>query len=94
MRNRTIKTLPVLVGRNAEQTELSHALRSDRPEDEFTIDKKYDRQLRNKRDTFRRVTGTRKALFLTLVTTNGVRANHLKLELVQNELTAEALFDA
>jgi len=63
-------------------------------EDEFTIDKKYDRQLRNKRDTFRRVTGTRKTIFLTLVTTHGVRANHLKLDLVQNEVTAEVLFDA
>ena len=63
-------------------------------EGEFIIDKKYDRQLRNKRDTFRMVTGTRKTIFLTLVTTNGVRANRLKLELVQNEVTAEVLFDA
>jgi hypothetical protein len=61
---------------------------------EFIIEKKYGCQLRNKQETFRRVTGTRKALFLTLVTTHGVKANHLKSELVQNEVTADALFES
>ncbi len=62
-------------------------------EGEFVIEKKYGWQLRNKQETFRRVTGTRKALFLTLVTTHGVKANQLRSELVQNEVTADALFE-
>lgn len=62
-------------------------------EGEFVIDKKYAGELRNKQDTFRRVTRTRKATFLTLVTTHGVKANSMKSELVQNEMTADELFD-
>jgi hypothetical protein len=62
-------------------------------EDEFTIDKKYARELSAKRDAFRRATGTRKSLFLTLVTTHGVKANDLKAQLVQNDVAADALFD-
>lgn len=60
---------------------------------EFVIDGKYARELRQKRATFREATGTRKTLFLTFVTTYGVKANELKTELVQNEVTADALFD-
>lgn len=43
---------------------------------------------------FRRVTGTRKALFLTMVTTYGVKRNDYQVELVQNSVTADALFAA
>ncbi len=39
----------------------------------FTIDKSYAEELRQKHDTFRRITGTRKNLFLTMVTTFGLR---------------------
>ncbi len=42
---------------------------------ELAIDKALARELERKRDVFRRVTGTRKALFVTLVTTQGVRNN-------------------
>jgi hypothetical protein len=63
-------------------------------EDDFVIDKKYAGELRNKVQTFRRVTRTRKALFLTLVTTYGVKANDYQAELVQNSITADVLFDA
>ena len=63
-------------------------------EDEFVIDKKYAGELRNKIQTFRRVTGTRKALFLTMVTTYGVKRNDYQVELVQNSVTADALFVA
>lgn len=42
---------------------------------EFVVDKAYARELERKREVFRRTTGTRKALFLTLVTTVGVRNN-------------------
>jgi uncharacterized protein len=61
-------------------------------EGEFVIDKAYADELRNKRDTFRRVTGTRKALLLTMVTTHGVRDNAYARELVDKQLTADALF--
>jgi hypothetical protein len=63
-------------------------------EDEFIIDKKYAGELRNKIQTFRRVTGTRKALFLTMVTAYGVKRNDYQVELVQNSVTADALFVA
>jgi hypothetical protein len=57
------------------------------------IDKRYAGELRNKQDTFRRVTGTRKTLFLTLVTTQGVRAGVNATGLIHNEVVADALFD-
>jgi hypothetical protein len=60
---------------------------------EFIIDKKYAGELRNKRDTFRSVTGTRKTLFLTLITAHGVKSGIWKTDLVQNELVAGALFE-
>ena len=55
---------------------------------------KYAGELRNKVQTFRRVTRIRKALFLTLVTTYGVKANDYQAELVQNSIAADVLFDA
>ena len=59
---------------------------------EFVIDKRYAERLRERKETFRRVTGTRKTLFLTLVTTFGVKENPHALELVQSELTLDDLF--
>lgn len=59
----------------------------------FVIDKRYAGELRNKRDVFRRVTATRKALFLTMVTSRGLEANELSSELIQNAVTADALFE-
>lgn len=59
---------------------------------EFVIDKRYAEELRYKRDAFRRVTGTRKSLFLTMVTTHGVRSNPYSKELVDKSLTMDALF--
>ena len=44
--------------------------------------------------TFRRVTGTKKATFLTMVTNRGAKANELSAELVQNSVEVEALFAA
>lgn len=58
----------------------------------FTIDKAYARELRHKRDVFREVTKTRKALFLTMVTTYGVAKNEYAHELIANSLTMDALF--
>lgn len=61
---------------------------------EFTIDKSYARHLRERRETFRAVTKTKKSLFNTFITTHGVRENAYSSELVQSELTIDALFSA
>jgi hypothetical protein len=61
-------------------------------DDEFVIDKEYAQQLQRRLDVFRRVTQTRKSLFLTLVTTFGVRKNSYATELVACEITMDDLF--
>lgn len=61
-------------------------------EAEFVIDKAYARELRHKRDAFREETGSKKSLFLTLVTSHGVRDNEYARELVAKSLTLDALF--
>ncbi len=61
-------------------------------ESEFTIDKKYAEDLRRKLQVFRQVTGTRKNVFLAMVTTFGVTNNAYAKELVANSLTLEDLF--
>ena len=61
-------------------------------ESEFTIDKQYAGDLRRKLQVFRQVTGTRKNVFLTMVTTFGVTNNAYAKELVANSLTLEDLF--
>ena len=61
-------------------------------EAEFVIDKAYARELAHKRDTFREITGTRKALFTTLVTTYGVRANEHATNLGVQTVKMDALF--
>jgi hypothetical protein len=58
----------------------------------FTIDKRYAALLREKKDIFRRVTGTRKNVFITMVTIFGVTDNAYARELVASSLTADALF--
>lgn len=58
----------------------------------FTIDKRYAEELRRKREVFRRVTGSRKTLFTTLVTTYGVTAGKYAQEVVDASLTMESLF--
>lgn len=61
-------------------------------EAEFTVDKAYARELQHKRDVFRAATGTSKALFVTLVTTYGVRDNEHARGLVARSITMDALF--
>ncbi len=58
----------------------------------FTINKKYAEELRNKVGQFKEQTGTRKALFLTMVTTYGLKRNEQAASLVQNDLTMDVLF--
>ena len=60
----------------------------------FEINKKYAEVIRNKIGTFKAETGTRKSVFLTFVTTFGLKKNSHAAGLVQNEVTMEALFAA
>jgi uncharacterized protein len=62
-------------------------------ESEFVIEKGYAGELENKLNVFKLETGTRKSLFLTLVTTFGVKENDYFIRLVQNSVTMNALFD-
>ena len=58
---------------------------------EFTINKEYDEELRNKINVFREVTGTRKAVQLVMVTTYGLTQN-MYSSLVQCVVTLDDLF--
>lgn len=61
-------------------------------ESAFAIDKKYAGELQNKLDIFRQQTKTKKSLFITLVTTFGVKDNAYASSLVQHSVTIDALF--
>jgi len=61
--------------------------------DTFTIDKKYADALKKKIAVFREQTRTRKAIFLTMITTFGLNRNTYAIATVQNELTMEVLFE-
>jgi hypothetical protein len=58
---------------------------------EFVVDKAYAKNLDRKRDVFRRVTRTRKAIFWTLVTTHGVRNNEHTQRIGLQAVTLAAL---
>jgi len=58
---------------------------------EFVIDKDYDAKLRDKIETFRTETKTRKALQLTMVTTYGVKHNMYSNK-IQSQITLDELF--
>lgn len=59
---------------------------------EFTIDKRFAHELASKVSVFKEVAKTNKTLFLTMITTYGVKHNDYHVGLVQSELTMEALF--
>lgn len=59
--------------------------------DEFTIDKDYERKLRRKVSRFVEVTGTRKSVQLTMITSYGVRKNMYSGR-VTNQVLLEDLF--
>ena len=58
----------------------------------FTIDKDYAEKLRAKVAIFKAVTGTRKSVFLTFITTYGVERNSYAQQLVRNEVVLDDLF--
>jgi len=57
----------------------------------YSISKSYAANLRNKIGAFRAETKTRKAIFLTMITTYGLRQNEYA-SLVQNEVRMDDLF--
>ncbi len=59
--------------------------------DKYTITKKYEENLRNKIGAFREATKTRKAIFLTMITTHGLTENKYQ-HVPQNKLAMEDLF--
>ncbi len=61
-------------------------------ESEFTVDAFYAKQLRQKKEVFKNVTKTRKNIFITMITTFGIKSNSLSNEIVSNSLTIESLF--
>jgi len=60
---------------------------------DVTISKTYARQLRNRLAAFREVTHTRKQLFLTLVTTHGMRWDKNSTGLIDHVIDLDALFE-
>ena len=58
----------------------------------FTIDKKYSENLRNKSAEFRQATKTKKALFLTFITTYSIAPNKYS-GMVRNSLGMDVLFE-
>ena len=61
--------------------------------DSFSIDKEYAENLRSKISTFKTATKTKKAVFLTMITTYGVEKNKYANLLMQNEITMDDLFN-
>ena len=59
--------------------------------DEYVIDKEYDRILRNKAESFRRETKTKKNLIITMITTYGIKENKYS-SIVGSRLTMDDLF--
>jgi hypothetical protein len=60
--------------------------------DEFEIDNEYAHTLRQKKDCFNRITHTKKSTFMTLITSYGVKHNSHFLDVVDQEVTLDALF--
>jgi hypothetical protein len=59
----------------------------------FTIDKKYAEELRNKVGVFKEETKTRKAIYLTMITTFGLNRNSYSASLIQKDLKMDVLFE-
>lgn len=60
--------------------------------DEYSITKDYVEKIRKKREAFREATGTKKAIFVTMLTPYGTKKNAHYNEIVQNEIILEDLF--
>jgi hypothetical protein len=61
-------------------------------EEEFEITASYAKILERKKQLFQKVTGTKKTIFLTLITPFGVKENIHAIHLINQQLTLDALF--
>jgi len=61
--------------------------------EEFSINLDYAKKLRTKKEGLKKVTGTKKMVHITFVTTYGVFENQNKIDLVENDLTIAIFFD-
>ena len=59
----------------------------------FEITKNYAKELERKKEVFQEITGTRKTIFLTLITPYGVKENAHYIGLVDQQLSLDILFD-
>ena len=82
--------IDILIDRRDQVVNLCEVKYSIHP---FMITKSYAANLRNKIGTFREETKTRKAIFLTMITTYGVKQNAYANGLVQNDIRMDALFE-
>lgn len=61
-------------------------------QDEYSITKEYKQILENKKRLFKLITKTRCQVFLTMISTFGIRKNDHYVGVVDNQITAERLF--
>ena len=61
--------------------------------DKFTISKAYASELQNKINLLKAESGTKKSVFITMITTFGVTQNQNAIGLIQNEVTMDDLFN-
>lgn len=62
-------------------------------ENEFTINKAYAESIRNKRKEFTAIMKDRKNVFVTFVTTFGVKSNNHSNKVMDNQVTMDSLFE-
>lgn len=62
-------------------------------ESEFIIDKVYAKTLRERAAQFKRQTKTRKQIFLTFISTYGIKSNIYSIGLINQEISMDALFN-
>ena len=80
--------IDLIIDRNDETVNLCEAKFSTTP---FAITQDYAERLNARKETFRTLTGTRKSLHTTLITTYGVKRNSYS-EFIQREVTMDDLF--
>ncbi|MEZ6058950.1 MAG: ATP-binding protein [Planctomycetaceae bacterium] len=82
--------IDLLIDRNDQCINVCEMKFSEAP---FTIDKRYAAELRRKLAVFRERSKTNKSIFLTMVTSAGLRQNQYSRELVAGEVTLADLFE-
>lgn len=81
--------IDLLFDRNDDAITICEIKYSDEP---FTITKEYADALQRKMNVFKKQTGTRKQLFLALITANGIKNNFYADDLINGVVTLEDLF--